>query len=83
MANLTVTDRNQFERAELGVPTTGVGLRSERGLRIYAVVSTVVLVLLAYAAAEAVSGWAAAIVLGVIALNAVGLMIAVNPARRA
>ena len=83
MSNLTVNDRNQYERVELTVPSTGVNLRSTRGLRIYAVISTLILAVLAYAAAEAISGWAAAIVLGMIALNAVGLMIAVNPSRRA
>jgi hypothetical protein len=83
MSNLTVNDRNQFERVELTVPNTGVRLRSARGLQIYAVVSTLILAALAYAAAETVSGWAAAIVLGMIALNAVGLMIAVSPNRRA
>jgi hypothetical protein len=83
MANLTVNDRNQFERVELSVPSTGVQLRSGRGLKIYAAVSTVILAVLAYAAVERVSGWAAAVVLGMIALNAVGLMIAVSPNRRA
>jgi hypothetical protein len=82
MANLTVNDRNQFERVELAVPSTGLRLRSTRGLRIYAVVSTLILAVLAYAAAEAISGWASVVVLAMIALNAVGAMIAVNPRRR-
>ena len=81
MANMEVQQRNQFERIDLSVPSTGVQLRSGRGLTIYAVVSTAILVALGYAAVREISDWAGAVVLGVILLNVVGLMIAVRPGR--
>jgi hypothetical protein len=82
MANMELQQRNQLERIDLTVPSTGVDLRSGRGLTIYAVISTGILVALGYAAIKEISGWAGAIVLGVIILNLVGLMIAVRPNRR-
>jgi len=82
MANMQVTDRNQFERVDLSVPSTGVQLRSGRGMAIYAVISTVILGFGVYYAAGEINGWASAVVLGVILLNLVGLMVAVRPNRR-
>jgi hypothetical protein len=83
MANMELQTRNQFERVDLsGPPSTGVQLRSRRGLTIYAIVSTVILIVLGYAAIQEVSGWAGAVVFGVILLNLVGLMIAVRPGRK-
>ena len=81
MANMELQQRNQLERIDLSVPTTGVTLRSTRGMTIYAVISTVILVALGYAAVKEISSWAGAVVLGVIILNLVGLMIAVRPGR--
>jgi hypothetical protein len=78
---MELQQRNQLERIDLNAQTTGVQLRSRRGLTIYAVVSTAVLAVLAYAAVQEISGWAGAVVLGVILLNVVGLMIAVRPGR--
>jgi hypothetical protein len=82
MANMEIQQRNQLERIDLSVPSTGLRLRSTRGLTIYAVVSTLILVALGYAAVREISGWAGAVVLGVIVLNLVGLMIAVRPNRQ-
>jgi hypothetical protein len=82
MANMEVQQRNQYERIDLSVPSTGIQLRSRRGLTAYAIVSTAILVALGYAAINSVSDWAGAVVLGVILLNVVGLMIAVRPERR-
>jgi hypothetical protein len=82
MANMEVQQRNQFERIDLSVPSTGVQLRTGRGLAVYAVISTAILVALGYAAVREISDWAGAVVLGVILLNVVGLMIAVRPGRR-
>jgi hypothetical protein len=81
MANMQVTDRNQFERIDLSIPSTGVQLRSGRGMTIYAIVSTAILAAGVYWVAKEIDGWASAIVLGVIILNLVGLMIAVRPNR--
>jgi hypothetical protein len=82
MANMELQQRTQLERIDLSVPSTGVRVRSGRGLTVYAVISTAILVALGYAAIQAISGWAGAIVLGVIVLNVVGLMIAVRPNRQ-
>jgi hypothetical protein len=81
MANMELQQRNQFERIDLSEPSTGVRLKSARGIAVYAVISTAILVALGYAAVKEISGWAGAVVLGVILLNMVGLMIAVRPGR--
>ena len=81
MANMELQQRNQLERIDLSVPSTGVQLRGRRGLTVYAIVSTAILAVLAYAAIKEISDWAGAIVFGVILLNIVGLMIAVRPGR--
>ena len=82
MANMELQTRNQFERVNLNDRATGVQLRSKRGLTIYAVISTAILIVLGYAAIQEISGWAGAIVFGMILLNLVGLMIAVRPGRK-
>jgi hypothetical protein len=82
MANMEIQQRNQLERIDLTVPSTGTAVRSTRGLTVYVVISTAVLVALGYAAVKELSDWAGAVVLGVIILNIVGLMIAVRPGRR-
>jgi hypothetical protein len=82
MANMELQQRNQLERIDLSVPSTGVTVRSGRGLTVYAVISTAILIALGYAAVREVSSWAGAVVLGVIILNLVGLMIAVRPGRQ-
>jgi hypothetical protein len=82
MANMELQQRTQLERIDLSVPSTGVQVRSGRGLAVYAVISTAVLAVLGYAAVKEISDWAGAIVLGVILLNIVGLMIAVRPGRK-
>jgi hypothetical protein len=82
MANMELQQRTQLERIDLSVPSTGVQVRSGRGVAVYAVISTAVLAVLGYAAVKEISDWAGAIVLGVILLNIVGLMIAVRPGRK-
>jgi len=82
MANMTVTQRSQFERIDLSVPTTGTRVRDRRPVIAYTLLTAVVLGALGYATAVAIDGWAQAVVLGVIMLTAVGAMIAVNPLRR-
>ncbi len=82
MANMTVTQRNQFDRVDLAVPTTGTHVRHQGAVIAYSVLAALVLGALGYATAVAIDGWAQAVVLGVIMLTAVGAMIAVNPLRR-
>ena len=81
MANMELQQRTQLERIDLTTPSTGVHLRRSRGLAVYAVVSTLVLAALVYAAVREISDWAGAVILGVLLLNLVGLMIAVRPGR--
>jgi hypothetical protein len=83
MANMTVNQRNQFDRVELSTPTTGVQVRDGRYMVAYAVLATAIVGALGYATVTLIDGWAQAIVFGVILLTAVGVMIAVSPSRRA
>jgi hypothetical protein len=82
MSGMQVTDRNQLERVDLTVPSTGLRLKNGRGLTAYFVISTALLVALGYWAVKQIDGWASLIVLGMILVNVVGLMIAVRPDRR-
>jgi hypothetical protein len=82
MANMELQTRNQFERVNLNDRPTGAQVRSKRGVTIYALVSTAILIVLGYAAIKEISDWAGAVVFGVILLNLVGLMIAVRPGRK-
>lgn len=81
MPNMELQQRNQVERIDLSVPSTGISLKSNRGMLVYAAISTAILIALGYAAIKELADWAGAIVLGVIILNLVGLMIAVRPGR--
>jgi hypothetical protein len=82
MANMSVNQRTQFERAELGVPDTGVRVRNRKALIAFTALAVLILGALCYATIEAIDGWAQAVVLAVIALTAVGAMIALDPLRR-
>ncbi len=83
MSNMTVTQRSQFERVDLRVPSTGTRVRDRRPVIAYTVLATVLLGALGYATVNTIDGWAQAIVLGFVILTAVGAMIAVSPNRRA
>jgi hypothetical protein len=82
MANMTVNQRTQYDRVDLSVPSTGIGVRDRRPLIAFTVIAAAILGALIYATAVAIDGWAKALVLGVVLLTAVGAMIAVNPLRR-
>jgi hypothetical protein len=82
MANMNVNQRNQFDRVELSVPTTGVRVQSRVPLMIYLAVATVLLVALSYAAIAVIDGWAQVIVLAMIVVTVIGGMIAISPSRR-
>ena len=82
MSGMQVTDRNQLERIDLSVPSTGLRLRSGRGLATYFVISTAALLALGYWAVKQIDGWASLLVLAMILINVVGLMIAVRPNRQ-
>jgi hypothetical protein len=82
MANMDITQRTQFERVDLTVPTTGVTVRSIKPLVIYTIVASVLLIVLGYAAVGALEGWSRFAVLGAIILTAIGGAIAIDPERR-
>jgi len=82
MANMSVNQRTQYERTELSVPSTGVQVRSRRGLIIYTVLALLVLAALSYATVKAIDGWAQAVVLAMIFVTTIGVMIALDPLRR-
>jgi hypothetical protein len=83
MANMTVNDRNAYDRVELSTPTTGVQVRDPRRLVAFSAVAAVILAALIYATIETIDGWAQGVVLGVIVLTTIGAMIALSPNRRA
>lgn len=83
MANMTVNDRNQFDRVELSVPSTGVGVRNRKLLAAFTVLAFAVLVVLSYAAIELLDSWAQWAVLGGIVVTVIGAMIALSPNARA
>lgn len=83
MANMNVNQRTQFDRVELSVPTTGVRVRNRKALIAYTVLATLILGALSYAAVEVINGWAQIVVLGMIVFTTVGMMIAIDPLRRA
>ncbi len=82
MANMTSTDRAQYERADLGAPDRTIRVRDRRPVVAYTAVALLVLGALVYSVAWGINGWAQGVVLGVIVLTAIGLMIAVSPRRR-
>ncbi len=82
MANMTVNQRNQYERATFSAPT-GVAVRNPRRLVIFSGIAGLVLIALGYASVEVIDGWAQIVVLGFIILTAIGAMIALSPNRRA
>jgi fatty acid desaturase len=82
MANMTSTDRAQYERAELGSPDRTMRVRNRRPVIAFTGLALVLLACLAYAAAWGINDWPQALVLGVIVLTTIGLMIAVSPGRR-
>jgi fatty acid desaturase len=83
MANMTVNQRNQFERIELSTPSTGVHVRDPRRLMVTSLIGVAIVGALGYATVQALDSWWAALVLAAIVMNVIGAMIAVSPNRRA
>ena len=83
MSNMTENQRAQYERMDLKVPSTGVQLRSTRGLVIYLALAIPILAVLIYATVAGIDTWWQGLVLGVIVMTTVGLMIAISPNRKA
>jgi len=82
MANMTSSDRAQYERPELDAPDRTMRVSNRRPVIAFTGLALVILAALVYATAWGIDGWPQALVLGVIVLTAIGLMIAVSPNRR-
>ena len=82
MANMSINQRNQFERVELAVPSTGTRVRDRRLVIAFTVLAVAVLGALVYATIEAIDGWAHFVVLAGIVMATLGVMIALDPLRR-
>jgi fatty acid desaturase len=82
MANMTSSDRAQYERPELDAPDRTMRVGNRRPVIAFTTLALVILAALVYATAWGIDGWPQALVLGVIVLTAIGLMIAVSPNRR-
>jgi hypothetical protein len=83
MANMTSSDRAQYERPDLSAPDRTMRVTNRRPVIAYTAVAVLILIALGYAVAWGINGWAQALVLGVLLVTAVGLMIAISPRRRA
>ena len=83
MANMTVNQRNQFERIDLSVPSTGVQVRGSRALIVTNAFALALVGVLGYATIERLDSWSRWVVLAAIVFTTVGAMIAVSPNRRA
>jgi len=82
MANMTSSDRAQYERPDLAGPDRTMRVTNRRPVIAFTVFALVLLGALIYAVAWGVDSWWQGLVLGVIVLTTVGLMIAVSPSRR-
>ncbi len=82
MANMNVTDRTQFDRADLGAGGEGIRRGSEKGAAIYSVIAGILAVGLCVLAVAMIDNWAQWVVLGVIIATTIGFMIAISPNRR-
>jgi fatty acid desaturase len=82
VSGLTENQRMQLARPELSVQSTGVQVRSRRGLVAYTLIAGAALVALSYAAIQALDGWAMFVVLAGIVTTAIGGAIAVLHGRK-
>jgi fatty acid desaturase len=82
MANMTSSDRAQYERPDLRAPDRSMRVGNRRPVIAFMALAVVILAALAYATVWGINGWPQALVLGVIVVTAIGLMIAVSPNRR-
>jgi hypothetical protein len=83
MANMTTTDRAQYERHDLAGPDRTMRVADRRPVIAYTLLTIPLLAVLAFAAFAGVDSWWQVLVLGAIVVTTIGLMIAVSPSRRA
>jgi len=82
VSNMTVNQRNQYDRATYSGSAERIRHGSERGAMIYSIIAAIVAIGLCVAAVSLIDGWAQWVVLGAIVMTTVGFMIAVSPNRR-
>jgi hypothetical protein len=84
MGNMDSTQRSQMERIDLGDArsTRLLSPRSKNWALIYMLLALPILGVLIYATVAGIDNWWQVLVLAVIALTAVGVMIAISPSRR-
>lgn len=82
MSNMTVNQRNQYDRATYSGSAERIRHGSERGATIYSIIAAIVAIGLCVAAVSLIDGWAQWVVLGAIVMTTIGFMIAVSPNRR-
>ena len=82
MSNMTVNQRNQYDRATYAGSAERIRHGSQRGAAIFNVIAVIVAAALCFTAITVIDGWSQWLVLGVIVFTTVGLMIAVSPTRR-
>jgi len=82
VSNMTVNQRNQYDRATYSGSAERIRHGSERGATIYSIIAAIVAIGLCVAAVSLIDGWAQWVVLGAIVMTTVGFMIAVSPNRR-
>jgi fatty acid desaturase len=82
MANMSSSDRAQYERPELSAADRSMRVANKRPVIAFTALSLVILAALLYAVAWGIDGWPHALVLGVIVATTIGLMIAISPNRR-
>jgi fatty acid desaturase len=83
MANMTSSDRAQYERPELRAPDRTMRVSNRRPVIAFTALGLVILAALIYVTAWGINGWPQALVLGAIVATSIGLIIAVSPTRRA
>ncbi len=81
MANMDVTQRENYERTTLSDSGAQIRRGSEKGAAIYSVLAIVIGGVLGYAALEAMNGWAQWLVFGVLIAFTIALAFAVGPNR--
>jgi hypothetical protein len=82
VSNMTVNQRNQYDRATYAGSAERIRHGSQRGATIFNVIAVIVAAALCFTAITVIDGWSQWLVLGVIVFTTVGLMIAVSPNRR-
>ena len=82
MSNLTVNQRNQYERAGFQERRPRPSAAERRGIAIYVGVALVVLAVLTFAAVQVFDGWHHLIVIGDLIVLLLGIAAWVYPGRR-